>query len=304
MNGILLNVNGYLTLIDLVVVAGAAVVLPVALGRWTGAWLVVAASTAMALSVDPGPAGLAWSLPWAVVAAAATVSAGIPVLRRSIPAGWGPLRPPTLDGVASVAAPAFALVAGTGLVESCGDLGAFGFGEPITRLAAVHFTFAGAATTALGRAARRAAADGSPRRRQVATAGLVLALVAPPVVGLGFFSEAALPQVGGAVLMAASAYLIAGCHLAEAWPARRTRVGRLLAVSGRLGPERLGADGAGGRLGPGPAHRWPGPLDPRHGPHPRLAQRLRVRRLRPGRPLVGDPPGTGDDGDRADRRPG
>ncbi|HMJ78759.1 MAG TPA: YndJ family transporter [Iamia sp.] len=224
--------SGYLTLIDLVVVAGAAVVLPVALGRWAGAWLVVAASTAMALSVDPGPAGLAWSLPWAVVAAAATVSAGIPVLRRSIPAGWGPLRPPTLDGVASVAAPAFALVAGTGLVESCGDLGAFGFGEPITRLAAVHFTFAGAATTALGRAARRAAAAGSRRRQQAATAGLVLALVAPPVVGLGFFTSAALPQVGGAVLMAAAAYLIAGCHLAEAWVARRTRVGRLLAVSG------------------------------------------------------------------------
>jgi len=224
-------VNGYLTLIDLVVVAGAAVVLPVALGRWA-AWLVVAASTAMALSVDPGPAGLAWSLPWAVVAAAATADAGIPVLRRSIPAGWGPIQPPTLDGMASVAAPAFALVAGIGLVESCGDLGVFGFGEPITRLAAVHFTFAGAATTALGRAARRAAVDGSRHRQRAATTGLVLALVAPPVVGLGFFTEAALPQVGGAVLMSAAAYLIAGCQLAEAWAARRTRVGRLLAVSG------------------------------------------------------------------------
>ncbi|HEV7760582.1 MAG TPA: YndJ family transporter, partial [Acidimicrobiales bacterium] len=156
--------NGYLTLIDLVVVAGAAVVVPLALGRWVGAWLVVAACTALALSVDPGPAGLVWSLPWAVVAAAATLRAGVAVLRRSMPAGWGPIRPPTLDGVASVAAPAFALVAGTGLVESCGDLGVFGFGEPITRLAAVHFTFAGAATTALGRAARRAAAGGSRRR--------------------------------------------------------------------------------------------------------------------------------------------
>lgn len=212
--------NGYLSFIDLVVVAGAAVVLPVALGRWAAAWLAVAASTALAVAVDPGPVGLVLALPWAVVAAAATGTA-VAAARCG---------PPTLDRVASVAAPAFALVAGIGLVESCGGLDVFGFGEPITRLAAVHFTYAGVATTALGRAA--VAAGGTPGRRRVATAGLALALVAPPVVGSGFVTEAAVAQVGGAVLMAGAAYLISVCHLAEAWPVRRTRVGRLLVVSG------------------------------------------------------------------------
>ncbi|HEX7135446.1 MAG TPA: YndJ family transporter [Iamia sp.] len=215
--------SGYMSLIDLVVVAGAAVVLPVALGRWTGAWLAVAASTAVALSLDPGPVGLVLALPWLGLATAATVPAGLAAVRAGRP---------TLDAVAGVAAPAFAVVAGTGLVVSCGDLGLFDFGEPITRLAAVHFTFAGTATTHLGRVAVRTAAGGSRRRQRAATTGLVLALVAPPVVGLGFFTEEAVAQVGGAILMAASAYLISGVHLAEAGPARHTRVGRLLLVSG------------------------------------------------------------------------
>jgi hypothetical protein len=216
--------SGYLGLIDLVVVAGAAVVLPVALGRWAGAWLAVAAATAVALSVDPGPVGLVLTLPWAGLAVAATVRAAVALLRS------GGARRPTLDGVAGVAAPAFAVVAGVGLVESCGGLGVFGFGEPITRLAAVHFTFAGVATTALARHAVVAAGPSGWRR--AATAGLALALVAPPVVGLGFATAHAVPQVGGAVLMAASAYLVSACQLVEAWPRRRTRVGRLLVVSG------------------------------------------------------------------------
>jgi hypothetical protein len=255
-------VNGYLTLIDLVVVAGAAVVCPLALGRWTTAWVAVAGSTALAFSVEPGPGALVWALPWPLLAAAATADAV-----RTAPAGADPRplavrrssgpgssrrgakavrrrasrwpwsrwrdrwhRDGGLDRLASVAAPGFALVAGVGLVVSCGDLGVLHFGEPITRLAAVHFTFAGVATTALGRAVVHRAPTRT--RCRAATAGLALAIAAPPVVGVGFVTEAAVAQVGGAVLMALAAYLIAGCQLAEAWPLRRTRVGRLLAVSG------------------------------------------------------------------------
>jgi hypothetical protein len=213
--------SGYMSLIDLVVVLGAAVVVPVALGRWAGWWLAVAASTALALSVDPGGVGLVLALPWAVLAGTATLDAGRRLART---------RRPTLDGVAELAMAGFALVAGVGLVESCGGLGVFGFGEPITRLAAVHFTYAGVATTALGRSAVRAA--GSAARRRVAGAGLVLAIAAPPVVGTGFATEAAIAQVGGAVLMAGAAYLISACHLVEAWPLRGSRVGRLLLASG------------------------------------------------------------------------
>ncbi len=216
--------NEYTTLIDLVVVAGAAVVLPVALGRGAGAWLAVAGSTALALSIGPGPLAAALAVPWLVVAAAATLAAW----RQ----GEISLRWPSLVAVASLAAPAFAVVAGALLVESCAGAERFGFGEPITRLAVVHFTFAGTATTALGRAAMGAAAGAPAWRRRVAAAGTVAAIAAPPVVALGFWSGGAVPQVGGAVMMSIAAYLLAVGHLAEGWRARGTVAGRLLLVSG------------------------------------------------------------------------
>ena len=74
---------------------------------------------------------------------------------------------PTLDEVAGIAAPGFAIVAGSGLVVSCGGLGLFDFGEPITRLTAVHFTYAGVATTVLGQVAVRTAAGCSVRNSLV-----------------------------------------------------------------------------------------------------------------------------------------
>lgn len=216
--------NGYFSLIDLVVVVGAAVVAPAALGRWTGPWLAVGAATALAVSVDPGPVGLALALPWVVLALAATATAATHVVRRrgARRGGLG-----LLDDVAAVAGPGFLVVAGGGLALSCGGLDTFGYGEPITRLAVVHFTYAGLATTALGRAALRASA-----RRGLAALGLGLAVAAPPVVALGFATDTALPQVGGAVLMTGAAYLISVCHLAEGWAARSSRVGRLLLASG------------------------------------------------------------------------
>ncbi len=219
--------NDPLLLIDLLVVAGAAVVLPVALGRWTVAWLAVAASTALALSVNEGPLSAALAAPWLAVALGATALAG-----RSVLGPRADRRAPTLDDLASVAAPGFAVVAGVALLDSCGGWGLLGVGEPITRLTVVHFTFAGVATTAMGRAAVREAGGGPRWRRRIAASGLGLALVAPPIVGLGFSTGSAAAQVGGAVAMTAAAYALAASHLAEAWPARRTRVGRLLAVSG------------------------------------------------------------------------
>ncbi len=222
-------------MIDLVVVLGAGLVLPVALRSWPAAWVGVAVSTALALAVTPGPVGLALALPWLVVAGAATVRSVAALLPARLAAPRAPRAPGpsgravVLDAVAAVAAPAFAVVAGVALAESCGALGLVSYGEPITRLAVVHFTFAGTATTVLAAMARRRA---RPRWRAVATVGLLLAVAAPPVVALGFATGAAVPQVGGAVLMTAAAYAVAVAHLAEGVPARATTVGRLLVVSG------------------------------------------------------------------------
>lgn len=226
MFGNIWNVNGYFVLIDLAVVAGAALVLPAATGRATAAWRAVAVTTALALSIGTGTASALLALPWVVLAVGLTADEA-----RVTAAAWRHRRP-SLDDVARIAGPAFAVVAGAGLVESCLGADRFGFGEPITRLAVVHFTFAGTATTALGRAARRATANGPAWHRTTTAAGTVLAVAAPPIVALGFFSDAAVPQVGGAVVMSLAAYLIAAGQLGEGWPMRRTPTGRLLVVSG------------------------------------------------------------------------
>lgn len=191
-----------MALIDLVVVLGAAVVVPAALRSWTPAWVAVGAATALAVSLPPGPGALVASVPWLAAALAATARAATGLARRRRPRP-GPIGgaegADALDRLAAVAAPGFAVVAGVALVVSCGGLGLFPVGEPIVRLTVVHFTFAGTATT---------------------------------VLALGFVTGSALAQVGGAALMTGAAYAVAASHLSEGWPARATTVGRLLLVSG------------------------------------------------------------------------
>lgn len=66
----------------------------------------------------------------------------------------------------------------------------------------------------------------------VGNGGLGLAMVAPPVVALGFLTDLVVAQVGGSVLMTAGAYLIATSHLVEARSTRPGPARWLLAVSG------------------------------------------------------------------------
>lgn len=210
--------------LDLVVVAAAALVVPASLGRDRGRWAAVAASLAVAFSLEPGPAAAVLAAPWVVVAVA--------TLGRELHTTWRSTRPLTSDLVSTLgrlAVPAWAGVAGIAVLASCGGWDWFGVGEPITRLTAAHFSFAGCATTALALAARREAGG---RTRRVASATVLVVIAAPPLVGLGFLSHAAAAQVGGAVVMTLGVYLLSALHLAEGWRRRRSTVGRLLLVSG------------------------------------------------------------------------
>lgn len=180
-------------MIDGLLILGVAVVLPLALGgRWQW-WAAAALGTAIALQLPPGPGAAALVLPWVAVTVFLTLE------QRTLAA-------------------AYAAVAAFSLVASRLGVVAFDIREPIVQLTAVHYTYAGAAALTLAHKTGHRAA-------------VAFTAAAPPVVALGFVTHAALPQVGGAVLMTIGVWLTASCHLRAAFrPGQRHRV--LLAVSG------------------------------------------------------------------------
>lgn len=165
------------------------------------------------------------ALPWLATALWLVVGS----LRREVRALGSPGRVP-IDGwlcsAGAVAVPMWASVAGLALVDTCVGHGWLGFGEPILRLTVVHFTFVGAGATTLALAAL---AGGATWARRI---GLVLVLVAPPIVGLGFTSGLDAAEVGGPILLAAGVYLVAGATLRDGWVLRRELRGALLVASG------------------------------------------------------------------------
>lgn len=217
--------DAYEVWIDMAVVAGAALVLPAALPAGRRAWPVVAACSAAALALSPSP--------WAGVLAAPWVLVALWVVAHAAGGAWDDLRGgllPSPDArllaAGSVALAAWAAVAGIALVDTAVGRSWLGFGEPILRLTVVHFTFAGVGATALALAALQ------QRATAVRAAGLVLVVVAPPIVGLGFSTGAAVAQIGGPLLMAAGVYLVAAATVGDGWVARREARGALLLVSG------------------------------------------------------------------------
>src|SRR5687768_1464047 len=111
-----------LSLIDLTLVGGVAVVLPAALGghwRW---WGMAAGSVAIACSRDQGAVAVLIGLPWAAVGVGAVVQA-----TRAA----GPLLFWTRDDVVRVLAGGYGLVAASWLLLSRGGASPMGIREPI-----------------------------------------------------------------------------------------------------------------------------------------------------------------------------
>ena len=217
--------NGYQTLIDLAVVAGAGLVLPAAMPEVRRGWRVVAVLTAPALALATGPVAGLLALAWPALAATLVIRA----LRRV----WDHRRSGalgTLDhavaSAAAIAVPTWAFIAGLALVDTCAGHSWMGFGEPILRLTVVHFTFAGVGVTTLA-AASLAASASNPRR-----VGLALVLLAPVVTGLGFTTEVPALGVGGPALMTAGVYLVAAAMLLDGWRLRTRLEGMLLLAAG------------------------------------------------------------------------
>jgi uncharacterized protein (UPF0548 family) len=193
-----------LSLVDLAVLLGIGLVLPLALGGPARRWLLAGTCALVALCLPDGPAAALLVLPFA---AAAALPTGAPLLAQ-----------------------VYAVVAAVALVQSRMGVEVLGIREPIVELTAVHYTYAGAAALVLAMEARAAA---PAAWRATGGAAVVLTAAAPPVVAAGFLADAALPQVGGAVLMTLGVWATASLHLREAVAGDVTAARRaLLAVSG------------------------------------------------------------------------
>lgn len=211
------------TLIDLAVVLGVVVVLPLAIGGAWWRWALAGAAVAAVLPLDRGFGAALGVLPWLALAGAHLVGR----VRRA-----GPLLFWRRGDVVGVVATLYAGVAAMALVASRLGLRLFDIREPIVELTAVHYLYAGTGALVLAGAVR-----GPGRTADVAVA---LTATAPPLVALGFVTGHAVPQVGGALLMALGVWATAGLQLREllverergrerGWPAGR-RV--LLGASG------------------------------------------------------------------------
>jgi hypothetical protein len=197
-----------MTLIDVFVVMGVGIVLPLALPtRW---WAVATVGVVIALLRPEGWSAALFVIPWVVVA---SVLLGQRLLE--------------LSDVAELVMAGFALVAAAALVQSRLGVRLFGIREPIVELTAVHFTYAGVGGLGLARANLQRFSSAAARLAVVLTAA------APPVVATGFVTGLAIPQVGGAGLLTAGVWLTGILHLRAAWghgDASAVRV--LLAISG------------------------------------------------------------------------
>jgi hypothetical protein len=191
---------------NVALVVGVGVVLPLAFERPFTPFQVAAVGVAASLAVAPGWPAAVVLTPWLGLSVREIVSA----LRRR--------------RVVALFVAGFSLTAALALVVSRMEWVLFGIEEPIVKLTALHFTFAGAGTLAL---AARAVEARPVRTRRWAG---VLLMLAPPFTAVGFLTKLAFFQVGGAVLMTVGVLSVAVFFVEEA-QGRAGWVRRLLFAS-------------------------------------------------------------------------
>ena len=186
-------------------VVATALVMPLCFGGRWWPWLVATLGVVVSLWFSEGWAAGLVLLPWVVALVAQLVRA------RSL-----------LD----VVTVGFGLVSAGALIMSRLELTLFGILEPIVKLTALHFSYAGVGTLTL---ARRLLALRPAARTQRVTIGLVVA--APVVVALGFIARSSVGQVGGALLMTAGTWLVASLNFTQVRALRSTVAQGLMVIS-------------------------------------------------------------------------
>lgn len=168
-------------------VLAVAVIMPLAFrSRWWP-WLMASLGVIASLWLTSGANAAVLLLPWVGLLAARLIGS------RS---------------VFDVVGTGFGLVSASALIFSRLEWSLFGITEPIIKLTALHFSYAGVGTFALARRLM----ESRPEAR-VAKVTVALVAFAPVVVALGFIARSSLGQVGGAVLMTLGTWLLALLNL-------------------------------------------------------------------------------------------
>jgi hypothetical protein len=192
-------------LISLAAAGGVALLPPAVLGlREHGAlrrWAAVGACALAGFLLAPRPAAGVLALPWVAAATAELARRARPIVRA---------RRADLVELGDLAAAGFLVVAGLFALDSCVGRSWFGYGEPITRLTAVHFTFVGVGAVGLAVASLRTRPR-SPWRR----CGLLALVAGMPLVAAGFATGAAALEVGGPIVVSSGVFLVAGAQLLD-----------------------------------------------------------------------------------------
>ena len=213
-----------LSLVDVLLLLAPLVVVPLGLivaghpGDDVATLLRLAAAGMLvpALLVEPGGAAGALALPWLAVALSLAAVAAI---------GWMASPDYSPVALARLASPVYLTVGATWLVASRLGLRPVGIGEPIVKLTAVHFHFAGFVAALL---AARTCEVAGPRSPRWAASGAILTIASPPVVAMGFTTGSALFQIGGALLLSIGVWIVAGLTLAVVAPLTPAATGRVL----------------------------------------------------------------------------
>jgi hypothetical protein len=192
---------------NLALIVGVGTVMPLSLEGKFAPWTAAALSVAVALFLAPGPLAGLFVVPWLVL----TVLSGI---RALLGRQWWPAMVAGFAGTASLA-----------LLASRTEFTLFGITEPIVKLTALHFTYAGAGTLALALRLHRV------RPGRGSSIARALVFLAPPVVALGFITHSALAQVGGASLMTAGVWSVALLQLPDARSGPRKWLWRISCLS-------------------------------------------------------------------------
>ncbi|MGI8808832.1 MAG: YndJ family transporter [Acidimicrobiales bacterium] len=210
---------GPLTLIDIFLCLALLVVVPMALPllladareRWPALLTLepaAAGAGVLALLIEPGLIAAVLAGPWLLVCA--TIALG-GVIRWSVNRSFAPV------DIARLAAKVFLLVGGTWFVISRAGWQPLGLSSDIVELTAVHFHYAGMASSllsALTLVTLEEAPGHGVRAGRMAAAAVV---VGPPIVAAGFTFSPVL-QVTGAVLLTAGLVTLAWLILVRVLP--------------------------------------------------------------------------------------
>lgn len=213
---------GELTLVDAMLLLVVAVIVPAAIPLHPAGGLRAAAATTLAglpiapaLLLDQGTVAGALVVPWVLAAGLGAFAAG----------RWWIAHGARVPQLIWPAAAAYLVVGALWLLADRLDLAPGGFAAPLVQLTAIHFHYAGFASTVLAGCAWR----WCPHSRTAATAALLI-VAAPPVIASGF-AYLGLLQITGAALLAVGLWLLAWVTVRDVAPHINRVAGFLLVVS-------------------------------------------------------------------------